>query len=844
LAENASSDKLFVARQDDLERLRSLWEGTRAGNAAVVHLNGPLGSGKRALVGELCRSIIAEDDDVLLWRVNLQDEEDGLQTLIRIYAGLLTGLHRQPVLRGKIEMALNSQIPHQTQRVQQWYRAFIEGVKKGAPKGDNNFQVILPRDNPLIGIVEITLGIARKFPVLLDIQGVHNVHSLAVHAMLEGLYGETHDSDGEPTQLMLVLGTEDLSEENRRYFPLPMLDFLDRRAEGLQSFTPQSWTETEVGLFLKSKGLESDAARIAEVAGGRPGFVAELTDWLVDQDKLAAVPAELTLASIADTAPDPDELDEPEGEPEGNRTHASAEHAAQVAYLGALLGLSFPSGLVADMGGYDRESVDDLLDATEHLYKELQFSEPLGTWIYQFHKALLRESVLSANANDEGRELARRVGMFMERFLVPRGYGYLVKAMRVYARAGEANRAGMLRSRALASDQPQVWAMVQDLIKYFDDVDWPDPMRRTVYMNLLDRMVQGGDVNQTEGLYNQAMAWATEKEDRPMQAWLLFAGSRLDHRRQDIYRARDRANDALKMYGALGDKLKSAELRMHLAMIELADGNTNASLDQAAQAEELAKVPPIEANAEFVRGQVAKRGRKFQDAIKHFTKANEIAGRAGVAALALEAGLNLGETLLVSGQHSNAADVLGRVTQIAAQLNNPVRLRAASALLAQSHAALKNFEAALQAATRTLELTQKLKFNRLEAIDLYNVGLFNLMLKRPTEAVSLFRQAKDKMDATEPGFQKELLFNLGGALASIGEKSQAEDHFKSALAPATQAKDWRKVTAIHRQLAGYEAERGDRHAASALLQQALQSADKGNLKEERKAIRRQLDSLK
>ena len=98
------------------------------------------------------------------------------------------------------------------------------------------------------------------------------------------------------------------------------------------------------------------------------------------------------------------------------------------------------------------------------------------------------------------------------------------------------------------------------------------------------------------------------------------------------------------------------------------------------------------------------------------------------------------------------------VAQIAAQLNNPVRLRAASALLAQSHAALKNFEAALQAATRTLELTQKLKFNRLEAIDLYNVGLFNLMLKRPTEAVSLFRQAKDKMDATEPGFQKELLF--------------------------------------------------------------------------------------
>lgn len=840
-----STEKLYVARQDDLTDLTAFWEAARAGDPQFVHLVSPLGGGKRALVGELSRAALAAEEDAVIWRVALSDEEDGLQTLIRLYAGLLTGLHRQPILRGKVEMALNSQLPRQPQRVQGWYRAFVESIKKGAPKGDGQFQVILPRDNPLVGLVEVAVGIARKFPVILELQSLHNVQSLAVHAFVEALMAEAA-ADEQGCRLLMILGTEEVeSEENRRWYSLPLLDFLGRRAEEVDTMAMRPWTTEDVEQYLASKGWAGDASRICDIAGGRPGFVAELADWLNDSDQLADIPADLSLETLADSTPDADELEEPEGEPaEGQRKPATAEDAERIAFLSALLGLSFPSGLIADMGGFERESVDDLLDATEQLYKELQFSQPLGTWIYQFHKALLRESVLARHSGEEDAELARRVGLFMERFLVPRGYPYLVKTMRIYARAGDAPRAALLRARAMGAEQAQVWAMLQDLLGYFDDVAWPDPMRRTAYMQLMDRMVQGGDVNQTENLYNRAMAWATEKEDRAMQGWLLFAGSRLDHRRQDLYRARDRAQDALKLFKALDDKLKQGEVHLHLAMIELADGNENASLDQAKLGEHVAPVPPLQARAELIRGHVARRNRKLQDATRHFSKANEVAGNAGAAALALEAGHALGETLLVSGQHSKAADVLGRVAQIAAQLNNPVRLRAATALLGQAQAALKNFEAALQAANQTLELSQQLKFERLIPVDMYNVGLFNLMLKRPTEAVSLFRQARQRMDATDPGFQKELLFNLGGALAAIGEKGEAEETFEACLGPATQAKDWRKLTAIHQQLGIFEEERGDLHAARGHLQQALKAAETGNLKEERKGIRRKLETLR
>ncbi len=840
MAEPAS--KLFVARDADLDVLKQHWARAREGGLQVVHMTAPVGGGKRAMVGELSRFATEDEDDALLWRVSLHDEEDGLQTLLRIYAGLYSALHRAGALKGRIEMMLNSQIPQEPKRVQGWLNAFIEGLKKAAPKpGDNQVQVTLPRDNPLLGLVEVAVAITRRFPTILELQNVHNCQSLAVHAMLEALVTECADS-----RMLMILGSEPLDDVARAWWSPALLDLFDRKGEEMTRLELGSWGEDEVTAYVTSKELDVAApARIAEIAGGRPGFIAELVDWLEAQGKLGEDLAGMSLGDICDVTPDEDELDLPDGPPEeGKRAHAGPDDADKVAYLSALLGLSFPSSLIADMGGFDRDSVDDMYDATEDVYKEVQFSKPLGTWIYQFHKALLRESVLARHDTDEDTEVARRVAAFMQRFLVPRGYPYLVKTLRMWAEHGVPQNAALLRSAALTHDRPEVWGMTFDLSRYFDEIEWPDAMRKTVYMNLIDRMVQGGDVNQVENLLKDALEFAQAKEDRPMTGWLLFAGSRLDHRRQDLYRARDRANDALKLFTALDDKLKQAEVRGHLAMIELADGSPNAALAQVEQAEKLAAVPPIQAHAEYVRGLATRRDRsKLQQAAEHFRKANEIAGQAGQAQLALEAGLNYGETLLISGQHSKAADVLARVVQITQALRNPVRERAATSLLAQAHAALRNWEAALQHGGRTLELTQGLKFEKLIAIDMYNLGFFNLMMGRATEAVSLFKQARSAADATNVGFQKELLFNLGSALKQIGETAQAEQVLRDAIPAAAQAKDLRKVMVANELVADILQGKGDAAGARRHLQEALGAAETGGFKEERKGLRRKLDQL-
>ena len=135
----------------------------------------------------------------------------------------------------------------------------------------------------------------------------------------------------------------------------------------------------------------------------------------------------------------------------------------------------------------------------------------------------------------------------MERFWSSRRLIHQQTA-RIWAELGDTERAKLLTQMAIGSDPPDAWAMTHDLMKFYGDVDWSIRMRRSVFMNLLDRMVLAAPVQQADTLYNEAMEFAQGQEDRAMQAWTLFAGSRLDLRRQDHFRARDRANDALTLY--------------------------------------------------------------------------------------------------------------------------------------------------------------------------------------------------------------------------------------------------------------------------------------------------------
>src|SRR5690606_13885221 len=111
---------------------------------------------------------------------------------------------------------------------------------------------------------------------------------------------------------------------------------------------------------------------------------------------------------------------------------------------------------------------------------------------------------------------------------------------------------------------------------------------------------------------------------------------------------------------------------------------------------------------------------------------------------------------------------------IARSLQNPVRERSASELLAQAQGGLREFDKALQHASRALQLSQALNFEQVLPIDLYHVGFFNYASKKPAEALTFFRQAEQRVGqlGNHP-VVKELYYFMGMAHLQTGDADSA-----------------------------------------------------------------------
>jgi tetratricopeptide (TPR) repeat protein len=852
-----AEERPFVAREEDVEALRAHWSAAKAGNPRVVRFVAPFGGGRRAVMGELLSEIQSQEPDAILWRVACLDQENGVQWLIRMYGALVATLTSDVLRRGRIELLLNAQMPSQPRRVQGWYTEFIAALKEAkTDAASGSVQLKMPRDNPLLGLVEIATAISRKAPVLLDLQAPWAVNSMALAQFVEALIVEAKESNA---QLLIVAHDEPESDMTRSVHPMPWLDFCSRRTPEVVALAP--WGAAEVGRFMASRGKSGNAEAIARISGGRPGYCAELIEMLEAKGTLSDALTDVTFAGLLPLEVDASELDLPSEPPaEGQRKHATPEDADRIAFFGALLGAAFPSGLVADIGGYDRDSVDDLIDAMPEMFEQVQFSDQLSTWLYKFKRGSYREGVLERNNNDAGHDLARRVGLFMERTMVPRGYAFIAKTARIYGEHQAYGRASLMRGMALGNDAKDVWGLCHDLTQYFDEITWPDPMVRTIYTNLVEHLVASGAVNVADQVHGKATEWATAREDRDLTAWLLLSGSRLDLRRQDVYRARDRARDALTMFTALENKARAAEVQIHLAQIELQDGNPNAALDHVNQALTLGRVPvegnaggqegqvavapTIAANSEWIRGTVLRRSGKAAEAVQHFQRANAIAGQTGMAPLAVAAGLGLGEALLSSGQFDKSEDVLRQMAQITANLRDAGQEHAAVELLAQACGAQRKFDDAVRYASRALELARALKYDQVVTIDMFNLGRFHLMNNKPTEALALFKQVAPAL-TQQPNtpLGREFQYFFGVSLLRSGNLDDAKNALRAVLGPAQAAKDWAKLISALEHLATIEEQRGNKPVAKKLLADAIAFAKQADLQDLRKQLKRRLDDM-
>jgi tetratricopeptide (TPR) repeat protein len=847
----ATQSKIFVAREKDVAAVMTRFNDARSGIPAFLRLLAPFGGGRRAVMGEVLTAVSKGSEDVIIWRVSAVDHENGVQWLVRMYGSLIATLTADVLRRGRVELLLNSQLPSQPKRVQGWYREFISALKESeTDHKTGSVKLKIPKDNPMLALIEIVAAIARKTPIIFDYQNGDLVHSIAPAQFIEALQGEVQADGGK---LLAVIHGEPESDATKAIIPAPMLDYFTRA--NLPSHNISAWGAEEVQEHLSSKGLSGDAAKIAELATGRPGFIAEIIDILVESEQLSDDLSAITLESLIPKSVDEDELEgDKKKAAENARKYATAEDLDRVAFIGALLGSAFPSNIVADIGGYDRESIDDLIDAAGDLFEEVQFSKGLNTWIYKFTRGTWREAVLASHDNDEGHELARSAGQFMERSLVPRGAGFLTKTVRVYAEHGELQRATMLKAMALGRDNADVWGMGYDLINYFDDITWPSAMRRTVFMNLIENLNAANNLDAAQKIHESATTWASEQEDKEFSGWLLLTGSRIDARRKEMIPAREGANKALAHFQESSNQGRIAETLMHIAQLELSQGNGEAAVAKADEAIEAGKIkvdeekvavhPNIVANAELIKGRVARSANDLDKAVGHFQQSNAVAGQANIQAVAVNAGVALGEALLASGKNKKALEVLRQMVKITRMAKAPMQERSANELLAAAEGSARNFPDAVKAAERALEISRGLTLNAAIPLDMFNLGRFQFLSKKPAEALALFKAAEPGIAAMEGHpVIKEFYYFQGIALLQTGDAIGAKSALETARTAAQAADDIAKVVSCLDHLATIEKAAGQDDAARTLLNTALNTATQANMKEARKSLKKRLAAL-
>lgn len=844
------ADSPFIARPSDLAALEAYWAEVKGGASRFVRVVAPSGGGRRAALAETLRRVRSGGDDVILWRVSCSDAENGAQWLIRMYGSLVGAIVQDVLLRGKVEMVLNGQLPREVKRVQDWFQSFVGALKEAKPDANGQMQLRMTQDNPLIGLVEVVHAISRRIPIVLELQQPYYAASLLLTQFLEALHTEV-SKDGK---VLVLLHDEPEGEIRQSTHPAPLLDLYTRRAEGFPAVVLAPWGAPEVEAYLAAQGKQGDAAALARIGQGRPALIADLIELLAADGRLGGDLSSVNLGDLAPMAVDVDELDLPEGPPkEGERKHVGPEEAERVAFFAALLGVNFPAALVAEMGGYEKDSVDDLLDAMGGLFEEQEYQEQMGTWIYRFAKPVLREAVLARNTSEESRDLARRVGVFFERFLAPRGLAYVQRAARIFGEFGAPRRAEGMRALALTQDDPNAWGLAYELIRWFDDVPWTDATRRTIYFTLLDNLAASGTLTAADRVHGEITDWATKAGDRDLQGWLLLNGSKLDLRRQDLYRARDRARDALSVFEGLGNGQRKAEVHAQLAAIELADGKPEEALKAAeaalaasvVEAENGQKVvpPQIAAHAEMVRGAVARRTNKAAEAVEHYKRANEIAGNTGLGAIALDAGLAMGEALIASGKPDEGRDVLVRVLTTTRQLGQVGRERQAADLLIQLEASRRNFQGALQLAQRNLQISQQTRTEAALVGDLYNVAFFHLAQNQGPQALPFFQQAEAALKGATHPIQRDLYYHAGLSALQAQKTDVARTYLEKALPLSRASRDARKTVTTLDALAALVARAGEKEAARAYLTEAVGICDQAELKDEKRTLAKRLESL-
>jgi DNA-binding SARP family transcriptional activator len=507
--------RIFVGREQELERLSQLWKEAQAGELRLALVTGEPGVGKTRLAAELARRVHAEGAMVLAGRC---DEDLGVPyqpfvEALRIFVHHLPegelserlGRHRGELARLVPELAErvpDLPPPLQSDPETERYRLF-DAVA--------DWLATTSADQPVLLVLDDLQWAAK--PTLLLLR--HVVRSPELRRLLVvSIYRDTELSHDHPMVELLA--------DLRRQGGVERLSLSGLDQAGVVAFMEQA-----AGHDLDDEDLLL-ARAIYEETEGNPFFVREVLRHLTETGAV-----DRREGRWATRLP-VEELGIPEGVREvvGRRLSRLSEEANRVLRVAAVVGPEFELPVIQEAAGLDEEDLLSALEEANEARLVIEVRSPAPR--YRFTHALVRDTLYGELSAARRVTLHRRVGEAIEAVHAGRLDDHLPALAHHYARASAGDTARAVDYAARAGDRALAQLAHDEAVAYYgqalellDVTEGPpdEALRLELLISLGDAQCRAGNPAHRETLL-EAGRLADQQGDAERAARAALANQR------------------------------------------------------------------------------------------------------------------------------------------------------------------------------------------------------------------------------------------------------------------------------------------------------------------------------
>jgi tetratricopeptide (TPR) repeat protein len=763
----------------DLERVRLRLMG---GQGQILAIIGEAGLGKSRLVAELQARL---GPDATVFAARCQEFTQGVSygavaQHLRAYLQLEEG-DPPEVVRLQVGAALNRTFGAGDPEV----RTAVEGLLGlGAPAP-------LPADTGLAGgevrpefsgaMRRLWEAAAGRAPVVLAVEDMHWVDAASA-ATLGDLLAVTERA---PLMLVCVFRPErqslawDLKVAAEREYPHR---YVEVRLEPLS----REETERLAAALLAAEGLpEEGKVGVAQRAEGNPLYVEELVRSLQLKADLDVLPD--TLAGLLQA-----------------RLGALPRPTRRVAQAAAVIGRTFPEGLLKAAGGFDGElgAHLSLLQRAGFVFEEERRPEPR----FAFKHVLLRDAVYGTMLREERREAHRRLAEAMER--APGAAGAPALLAFHYMQAEQWEKA--FAYSAAAADAAYALSATEDALGHVDTglrIAREHPEQIGDQRQVMRCQQTRGELLSYLGRYDEAEQHFQELLDEhpspEIRAPTLRGLAHLHVYRGNLRQAQEELEEAVRILQAAPDPAEEARIEVRLARVLGDRGDLARALDSGNRAQALAERhgldPEVREEIHRVLAVINFYGGDVVQARAHAQAALTLAVQMGIPLKVIQDRNNLAALLLFLGRIHDARAEAEDAVAVATRLRTGVALIIVQSTLANILTVQgRTADAAAILAAAEEVLRRHALSTRYQAVISLERGMVALADRKWQDAIDLLEEAR-------------LLNERGG----VG----------------------RPLPRVHRGLAAGHLGRGDLAAASAAAQAVLALEREGNPVETPGALR-------